>query len=357
MWSQSGIGTYIRNFAKFVAPSIDGVEWTFLVRDEDLNEVMGLPFRSNAIAANSKIYSFGEQIELFKKIPKDAELFWSPHWNVSLFSPVPSLVTVHDLFHQKRKEGFASLKQSLGAKPYFLALKMRSARILTVSEFSGSQLKEAGFKRVQVIQNFVGDDWKKIGPINSVARPYFVFVSNLKPHKNLKVVLEGFREFSAQHLQYDFFIVGQKDGLITKDDHVLQLARAMAPKVKVLGKISFNELRQLVDGATAMICPSKYEGFGLTVAEAMKAEVPIIASSIPAHREVGGDVPVYFDPDSKEDCQRAMEFVAFETSGRALRIRRGLERVELFSVNSIRPQYQTYFAKLIEDSRSRSNRV
>lgn len=55
-------------------------------------------------------------------------------------------------------------------------------------------------------------------------------------------------------------------------------------------------MRRLIAGARAMLMPSFAEGFGLPLAEAIAARVPIIASDIEVFREIGGDAPLYLDP-------------------------------------------------------------
>ena len=69
------------------------------------------------------------------------------------------------------------------------------------------------------------------------------------------------------------------------------------------------KLRELYQQASALVHPSLYEGFGLTLLEAIACGCPIAASRIPSTVEIIGDYPIYFDPESTEDMQVAFSSV------------------------------------------------
>jgi glycosyltransferase involved in cell wall biosynthesis len=77
---------------------------------------------------------------------------------------------------------------------------------------------------------------------------------------------------------------------------VLDRSRGLAPFLIEASGLSDAGLASLVRGATAVVAPSSVEGFGLPVAEALSLGVPVVASDIPAHREVGGRWATFVDP-------------------------------------------------------------
>ena len=77
---------------------------------------------------------------------------------------------------------------------------------------------------------------------------------------------------------------------------VLDRSRGLAPFLIEASGLSDAGLASLVRGATAVVAPSSVEGFGLPVAEALSLGIPVIASDIPAHREVGGSWATFIDP-------------------------------------------------------------
>ena len=85
-------------------------------------------------------------------------------------------------------------------------------------------------------------------------------------------------------------------------------------------------------GATALVFPSRYEGFGLPPLEALAAGVPVIASSIPPVREVCGEHARYFSPDSEEELAQAMlETLALSLQDRRQRGETGRVHAQHFS--------------------------
>ena len=89
-----------------------------------------------------------------------------------------------------------------------------------------------------------------------------------------------------------FVIVGKKEGFITADKEVLDLVEKInicENSVFFTGNVNDLELYAWYKGATALIFPSYYEGFGLPIIEAMQFGLPIICSDIPVFREIGKD--------------------------------------------------------------------
>jgi glycosyltransferase involved in cell wall biosynthesis len=104
------------------------------------------------------------------------------------------------------------------------------------------------------------------------------------------------------------------------------LARELAARgAQLRGYVEKPQLADLYRGAAALLLPSRYEGFGLPVLEAMACGTPVVATNDPALREVGGDAAVYADPGSFADgVRRAL-------AERDVRVRAGLARARQFS--------------------------
>lgn len=289
MRAHGGIGTYLRQILPYLEKSDH--EW-FVLGTEELQ---------------SSIYSLKEQIELPKKIP-ECDLLWSPHFNVPLF-PIKAqkrVVTIHDLYHLDHLSEF-SLEKKLYAKIMLSRAVSKADRLITVSEYSKSRLlyyfPEAKNK-VEVIYSGC-DHLTEERAIPGLPEQFFLFVGNLKPHKNLEAVLDALLERPDFHL----VVAGKMSGFIHGVDW--QALEKKYPQLKgrlhPLGKISDEQLTWLYLNAQALIFPSFYEGWGLPPVEAMRLGCPVIASNAASIPEACGTAALYFDPKSPQELLQQMD--------------------------------------------------
>lgn len=303
----SGIGTYIRGIlprllaADRFAPILLGepaelgrYEWS-----------MGL----RTVPCSLRIYSPGEALRLGAHVPA-CDLFWSPHVNVPLL-PCRArrrLVTIHDCYHLAFIDSFNPLKR-LYARLLYRAAVRRSDRIITDSAFSRSQLVElAGADERRIVVIPVGVDRSMTDAVVPIDRdrPYMLFVGNVKPNKNLPRALSAFAAI-ADACDWDFVIVGKREGFRTGDTEVDDVAARLGDRVHFTGELAtFDEVKSYYAGASLFVMPSYYEGFGLPLAEAMAFGLPVICANAASLPEVGGECVRYFDPFDEADIARVM---------------------------------------------------
>ncbi|MBY0336351.1 MAG: glycosyltransferase family 4 protein [Acetobacteraceae bacterium] len=125
--------------------------------------------------------------------------------------------------------------------------------------------------------------------------PYFVMLGSLEPRKNHLLMLQLWQGMARQPGTPRLVILGRRPSA----PHLatIMLDRTdFAGRVEDRGRLPDAEVASLLRGARALLFPSITEGFGIPLAEALAARVPVIASDIPAFRELGGPVPDYLDP-------------------------------------------------------------
>jgi glycosyltransferase involved in cell wall biosynthesis len=130
----------------------------------------------------------------------------------------------------------------------------------------------------------------------SSERPYFLFVGGTEKRKNLALALEAFKSIEG----YELRVVGGHKASPVHD------ARSEQSGVRWLGYIEERELVELYRNATALVFPSRYEGFGLPVLEAMARRTPVIAADASSIPEVAGGAAILVDPDDVEALRDAM---------------------------------------------------
>jgi len=129
-----------------------------------------------------------------------------------------------------------------------------------------------------------------------VDRAYFVMCGTIEPRKNHATILNVWRDLAERGEAPQLVVVGKRGWLNDATQAMMSRCPALRGKVIETGGLSTPGLRRLLAGARALLMPSHAEGFGLPVAEAMTARVPVIASDIPVFREVGRDAIDLVDP-------------------------------------------------------------
>jgi glycosyltransferase involved in cell wall biosynthesis len=150
-----------------------------------------------------------------------------------------------------------------------------------------------------------------------------VCVAAVRPHKNQELLVRA-----ATKLPDDVVIVlaGHQEPYV---ERVQALARELgvAGRLRFVGYLSDAEIERLWLLSACAVFPTRAEGFGLPVLEAMARGVPVACSDIPVLRELGGDVPRYFDPNDPGAAAAAVS----ASLGDRERGRRGIERAAQFS--------------------------
>jgi glycosyltransferase involved in cell wall biosynthesis len=129
-------------------------------------------------------------------------------------------------------------------------------------------------------------------------RPYFVVLGTIEPRKNHLLLLNLWRQMAATlgPAAPRLVVIGRRGWENENIIDMLERCAAIDGVVDEAGPLPDREVASLLRGARALLFPSFVEGYGLPLAEALALGVPVIASDLPALREVGGAVPDYLDP-------------------------------------------------------------
>ncbi|PJJ65722.1 glycosyltransferase family 4 protein [Compostimonas suwonensis] len=189
-------------------------------------------------------------------------IVFSPGFNAGI-TRARQLLVVHDLIHLSDPH-----ERSVAKTLYYNTVVKRAIRrsrvVMTVSETSARALSDwldDPEIEIVVVGNGRSAQFTRTGARERFARPTFLYVGNLKPHKNVAVLLDAL----VARPEYGAVIV-------TSDrDEARELVRAMglSSRVEIRGGIGDDELAELYRGATGVVQPSLLEGFGLPVVEAM----------------------------------------------------------------------------------------
>ena len=251
------------------------------------------------------------------------DLFHAPHY-VLPHMRTPSVVTIHDLIHLRR-----SLPQRLYARTMMRRAVRRSRAVLTVSETVRQEIeRELHPKTVVVTPNGVDEIFFSPPPPAGSRSPYFLFVGNDKPHKNVDAAVAA-----ADVIGATLVLAGSP----------FERFRARR-SIVCAGFQTQPELAALYRGAIALVMPSVEEGFGLPAVEAMASGTAVITSNAPALVEVTGDAALHADPSG---LAPAMHRVMNDAALRDALIARGRERAARFTWSECARRTRATYASAI----------
>ncbi|MFB3737617.1 MAG: glycosyltransferase family 4 protein [Candidatus Velamenicoccus archaeovorus] len=163
--------------------------------------------------------------------------------------------------------------------------------------------------------------------------PYLLFVGGIEPRKNLAAVV---RAFATLDVPTRLVIAGGRVRWFpaAAEDLARQVERLPEPvrrRVVLTGYVSDADKLALLAGATALVYPSLYEGFGFPVLEGMAARVPVLSSTASSLPEVAGDAAVLVDPHDEDAIAAGMTELLQDADLRERLIAAGLARAAMFT--------------------------
>jgi glycosyltransferase involved in cell wall biosynthesis len=248
----------------------------------------------------------------------------------------PSVVTIHDIQPIVRPGDFGWIKGG------YLRTRLRSAAlgsrvVMTPSAYVRGQLidrfgvDEARVVVVQapIILDQTADGWGSELP-EPVRAPFFLYAAITHPHKNHITLLRAFAAVAASDPHVSLVLTGG-EGAAEAAVHQEIRARKLQERVHRVGRIPRADLDHLLRRAVALTFPSRHEGYGLPVAEAMALGCPVIASRATALPEIVGEAGLLVDPDDVAGWADAMVSVLGNDDLRVLLAARGRDRVASLS--------------------------
>jgi glycosyltransferase involved in cell wall biosynthesis len=237
---------------------------------------------------------------------------------VPLLSPVPSVITIHDVIHLRYPQYFKSKVRSYYATVVRLACA-RAKRVITDDERTIDDLErylKVDRRKVRVIPLGIAERFLRGGEAPATPQPYLLYVGNHRQHKNLPVLFKAWSAL-AEATGVDLYLTGP-------DDFGGELQRLALPgrRIVALGDLSEERLIGYYAGARALVQPSLSEGFGLPMLEAMAVGCPVVASADAVPR-VLEPAALTFASDSPGELRSRLEMVLGDASLREQLSERG----------------------------------
>jgi len=269
---------------------------------------------------------------LYLQTLSGSEILYRTYHGLSLVWRGPQIITIHDilpiLFPQRYPHQYYLYRFFL--KPWI----GKADAIVTVSQRSKSDIVEYfRYPEERVYVFYPGYDATRFRPLRDAhalqrtkarygLRKYLMVVGAQFSHKNVEVVIQALKKIVPS---YQLLITGAREPYASRLRELVRDLR-LEQYVVFVPYVSHEELPYLYAGAECLVHPSRYEGFGIPVLEAMAVGTPVIGT--PAIREAGGDAVIYADPDDPETWIEALKTLQ---QTRDMYVQKGQARVRHFS--------------------------
>jgi alpha-1,3-rhamnosyl/mannosyltransferase len=259
---------------------------------------------------------------------------------IPLLRTTPSMVTIHDLQPLLLPDNFSRVKQ-LYLQRRLPASARKSRLVVTLTEYTlGTIVKRLNVpvERVEIVapgytsalaEDPNGDPRARY----QITGPFFLYPAISYPHKNHELLLRAFAKVMKEHPDVLLVLTHRPAQM---DKHLRELAAELGieDNLRRLGHIDRGDLNWLYKNAVALTFPSRFEGFGLPVLEAMGHGCPVIAAAATALPEVVGASGVLLSPDDADAWAAAMIDVLTNPARREWLAEAGIARTAEFRWSS-----------------------
>lgn len=341
-----GIGWFAYQTLRRIAQAHPEIKFTFLF-DRPFNPefIFGPNVTGRIVLPPVRhpiLYYIWYQIQV-KKILRalKPDLFLSPDGLLPLGANCPQLAVIHDINFVHHP-----LALPLGLRIffnfYFPKYAQAATRLATVSKYSQQDIAtqyRVPLSKIDVVYNGLNDGFtpcsettkQQIRHAFTEGQEYFIFVGSLHPRKNVERLIQAFEIFKTKTKSpIKLVCVGPKFWGQNNINKELRKT-SHASDIIFTGRIDDKRLHQLMGAALALTYVPIFEGFGIPLLEAMKAEIPIITSNTTSLPEVAGEAALYVNPLSVSDISAAMSRLYQDVELREILVARGKMQVKKFS--------------------------
>lgn len=263
---------------------------------------------------------------------------------------IKSVLTVHDLIFMHFPDQYGWLSRNI----YFLKLKKSSevaTRIIAVSQKTKDDLVELlhinpakvevayqgcdpSFRVVQT-----DDQKKQVSKKYDLPKKYMLSVGTIEERKNLALIAKAL-PYIKNYIP--LVVVGKQKKYFKQVNKILK-ENGLKERVLFLDKVDFEDLPAIYQMASVFIYPSRYEGFGIPVLEAVISGTPVIASKGSCLEEAGGPGSVYIGPDDEQELAKQVDIILADDDLRNKMIEKGHAYAQQFDDDKLAAQLEKIY--------------
>lgn len=357
-----GIGRYMKCLVEAILAEEPTSEYLLILPPGAERAIQFQGNGATIITPKLKYYSIREQIQLPRILREQkVDLLHSPHFMLPLVRPCASVVTIHDVIGMTCKDDLGS---SIGRLYYrgMIAAAVRLADgIITDSEFSRDDIVrylDVDRSKINVVYPGVSTDFQQIADAEilrsvrakyRIEHDYIIYAGIYKPRKNHLALLKAFQKFLSRTRHANLVLVGPlSEG--QEDLRRRSTELGIADNVIFTGVVEDADLRALYSAAKVYACPSRYEGFGFTILEAMACGTPVVCNPMTSLPEVGGDAAIYADAEDSDEFANALYRVFTDRNLRTDLIEKGRVNTQRFKWGNAAKETVAIYQEILANS-------
>jgi glycosyltransferase involved in cell wall biosynthesis len=361
----TGLGNYSRYVLGLLAcVNPENEYWVYCPKKasdniaSELEKQLSIAFRYPAKKTIRSLWrSFGmisdlkkDQIDIFHGLSNEIPFGITKHG-------IPTVVTIHDLIFLRYPEYFPFIDRNIYAFKFRYACT-HANKIIAVSEQTKRDIIHffnIPAARIEVIyqdcdpvfrQKATEQQKEKVSVKYNLPKKFLLNVGTIESRKNVLLICQALKNVdSSVHL----VVIGKETAYTSQVKSYLQNVGLM-DRVLFLTGVPLVDLPAIYQQAELFIYPSKFEGFGIPVVEALHSGIPVIAAKGSCLEEAGGPHSIYIDPNSAEQLSDAVNQLLHDSEKRTQMIKQGLAYVERFDAEKIAKQLMAVYEDVVKAS-------
>lgn len=265
-----------------------------------------------------------------------------------------SVVTIHDLIFLRYPEYYNFFDRKIYTYKFRKACR-NSDRIIAISECTKRDIVsffQVPEHKIEVVYQGCDDRFKKAIPeatLEKVKRKYdlpekyILYVGSIESRKNLLLLA---RALKHMELSVPVIAIGKRTAYADEVETYLK-ENGLESRMKLLSGIPFDELPAFYRMAAVFVYPSRFEGFGIPLLEALNSGIPVIGATGSCLEEAGGPGSVYIDPDDEKGLARSIDRILSDELTREKMIREGKEYAKRFEAPVLAAALSDVYLKTI----------
>lgn len=338
-YNRAGIGRYIRNLVRELPECVtDEMELVLFQSRRERERLSAAPALHRRRVVTPAHHRWERWLLAAEIAPRKVDVLHSPDHVAPNRVGWQSVVTVLDLAFLAHPEAYSAA--SLVYYTQVFRTLSQAAKVITISDFTRQEvLNRISIAPEKVVTTQLAVDpgyyprsqseCEDVASRLEVPDSYFLVVGTIEARKNLERLIAAYALLPRKGRPHLVFAGGRGYHY----DRVLEAVQEyrLEDQVRFLGYVGDEDLPMLYSGAAGLLYPSRYEGFGLPILEAMACGCPVVTSNRGSMAEVAGNAAILVDPNSAESIAHGIADLLDSSSVRAGLIAKGSARVQEFS--------------------------